>query len=112
TGASSTPAITAKMQGDAQFASLNDAGDGENVSGSSDTATSQAAVGDNWTTGRYVFATTANIVDNWDDDDFIWSGNSTNTAMSISTYDWFNGFLVPGLSNTDVGTTETLTLTN
>lgn len=113
TGASSTPSITTSMLGDAQFASLNDGAAGLDQSGSVDTPVELASIGDNYTTtGRYVFATTAANVDAWDDDDFIWSGNSTNTAQSVSSYDWFNGFLVPGLSNTDVGTTEVLTLTN
>lgn len=106
TGASSTPSITTSMLGDAQLASLNNGQYTQDIT----------AQGDNYSgttvAGRYIFATTAANVDAWDDDDFIWSGNSTNTASSISTYDWFNGYLVPGLSNTDVGTTETLTLTN
>ena len=108
TGASSTPSIVVKMQGDATFAGLNDStslGDADTQGGD------QTTKGDSFTNGRYVFATTAANVDAWDDDDFIWAGNSTSTASSINTYDWFNGFLVPGLSNTDSGVSETLTLT-
>lgn len=106
TGASSTPAIQVKLQGDATFASINDSTDidGETCGGDI------SCGADDWNTGRYIFATTATNVDAWDDDDFIWSGNSTNTTQSISDYDWFNGYLVPGLSNSDNGDTETLTL--
>lgn len=109
-GASSTPAIQVAQLGDAQFASLNNA---QSTYSEGDGVLNDLTIGgDNFTTGRYIFATTAANVDAWDDDDFIWSGNSTNTSMSISTYDWFNGFLVPGLSNSDGGVSETLTLTN
>jgi hypothetical protein len=108
TGASSTPSIVVKMQGDAQFASLNNSAklDGRGGACGSDLT----CAGDDWDTGRYIFATTAANVNAWDDNDFIWSGNSTNTTQSITSYDWFNGYLVPGLSNSDVGDTETLTL--
>lgn len=103
--ASSTASIEVRMLGDATFAGLNDSADSmEAESDPLDYTTD----GDNWNTGRYVFATTAANVDSWDDDDFIWSGNSTNTAQSINDYDWFNGFVVPGLSNTDTGTAESL----
>ncbi len=85
----------AKLLGDATFTSINNAAL-MNFSGKDLTAE-----GDSYSTGRYIFATTAVNVDAWDDDDFIWSGNSTNTAMSIHTYDWFNGFLVPGLPTTN-----------
>ncbi len=104
TGSSTTsPQISTKMMGDATFASLN------NVAYADlGTTNDLTSIGDNSSTGRYIFATTASNVDAWDDDDFIWSGNSTNTTMSINTYDWFNGYLVPGLANSDVGTTETL----
>ena len=96
---------TAKMLGDAAFASLND---GANVDGNGGACGGDiTCAGDNWTTGRYVFATTAANVDAWPEDDFIWSGNSTNTTMSIVSYDWFNGYLVPGLSTTYT-TSETL----
>lgn len=103
-GASSTPSISTKILGDSAFASLNasvknaDGGDNEDLT----------STGDNWNTGRYIFATTAANVDAWEDDDFIWSGNSTNTSQSIVDYDWFNGFLVPGLSNADQGTASVL----
>lgn len=114
TGGTSTPSITTRMMGDAQFASLNNAagGSGDTVNnGSADGADSDlTTLGDNWNTGRYIFATTATNVNSWDDNDFIWSGNSTNTSQSVSDYDWFDGYLVPGLSNTDIGDPETLTL--
>lgn len=97
--ATTTASISTKMFGDAQFAALNNDAGGNG--GNGDDA-------DNWTTGRYVFATTAANVDAWDDDDFIWSGNSTNTSQSINDYDWFNGYLVPGLNNTDTGVAESL----
>ncbi len=106
TGASSTPSITTAMLGDAQFASLNNGQYTQDITAQGDNYEGTTAA------GRYIFATTAANIDAWDDDDFIWSGNSTNTAPSVNTYDWFNGYLVPGLSNTDVGITETLTLTN
>ena len=101
--ATSTASIQVRMSGDATFAGLNN---GETL------GRDQAAEGDDWSSGRYVFATTASNVDAWDDDDFIWSGNSTNTAQSINAYDWFNGYLVPGMSNTDTGTAETLNKTS
>ncbi|MDO8467162.1 MAG: peptidoglycan-binding domain-containing protein [bacterium] len=108
TGGTNTPSITVRMDGDATFASLNDSTDfGADATGEDKDFTNGH---DNWSTGRYVFATTASIVDAWDNDDFIWSGNSTNTSQGISSYDWFNGFLVPGLSNSDNGATEVLTL--
>ncbi len=106
TGASSTPSIAVKMNGDATLAGLNDIAS-DDVDGDPLDYTSQ---GDNWNTGRYVFATTASNVDAWDDDQFIWSGNSTNTTQDVADYDWMNGFMIPGLSNSDVGDTETLTL--
>ncbi len=111
TGASSTPSITTNLKGDATFASLNnsDGGLSDATSGNQDGEDADlTSTGDNWNTGRYIFATIAANVDAWDDDDFIWSGNSTNTSQSIVDYDWFNGFLVPGLSNADQGTTQTL----
>jgi hypothetical protein len=106
TGSASTSALNAvvRLEGDATFASLNNA-----AGSSAGTSNDLTAVGDNWTTGRYIFATTASLVDAWDDDDFIWSGNSTNTTQSINDYDWFNGFLVPGLPT---GGTLTETLKN
>lgn len=104
--ATGTASITVRMNGDATYAGLNNStkvdGNGGSCGGD------LTCDGDNWTTGRYVFATTASQTDAWDDDDFIWSGNSTNTTQSIDDYDWFNGFLVPGLSNTDTGTAESL----
>ena len=119
TGASSTPSIVVKMQGDSQYLGLTGPQDGVDLPGSTDTQAEQGVQGDDFTTGRYVFATTAAVVDvaedaenDLKDNDFIWSDNATNTSMSINTYDWFNGYLVPGLSNTDVGVSETLTLTN
>jgi len=107
TGASSTPSIALKMNGDATLAGLNNSKEDGEVDGDPLDYTTN---GDNWNTGRYVFATAASQVDAWDDDQFIWSGNSTNTTQDVADYDWFNGFMVPGLSNTDVGDTETLTL--
>ena len=107
-GASSTPSITLRMNGDSTFASQNDS---EEVDAADGNPSVNYGVGsDNWNTGRYLFATTAATVDAWDDDGFIWSGNSTNTTQDIVDYDWFNGFLVPGLSNSDIGDSETLTL--
>ncbi|MEK7500953.1 MAG: hypothetical protein AAB642_02395, partial [Patescibacteria group bacterium] len=113
TGASSTPSISTKLQGDASFASIVNAvgsfGDASAIPDGVDTDLTSG--GDDWTNGFYIFATTAANVDLWDDNDFIWSGNSTNTAaVDVNTYDWFNGFLVSGLSNTDVGQTEIVTL--
>lgn len=107
TGASSSPSISLKMNGDATLAGLNDSAD--SMEAGSDPL-DYTTDGDSWNTGRYVFATTSANVDAWDDDQFIWSGNSTNTTQSVNDYDWFNGFLVPGLSNSDVGDSETLTL--
>ena len=103
TGASSTPNIAVKMQGDASFS----AGPLTNADIVNNKALDD---GDNWNTGRYVFATTAANADSWDEDDFIWSGHSTNSTQSIVDYDWFSGYLVPGLSNSDTGSTETLSL--
>lgn len=99
--------ITVRLMGDATFASINNApsNGGAEADGADDDLTS---IGDTYNTGRYIFATTAVNVDAWDDDDFIWSGNSTNTSQSINSYDWFNGFLVPGVNNTDTGTAESL----
>jgi hypothetical protein len=95
------------MDGDATFASLNNAAALGDLVGEDNDLTS---LGDNWATGRYIFATTASATDAWDNDDFIWSGNSTNTSQSIVDYDWFNGFLVPGLSNSDTGSSEVVGL--
>jgi len=107
TGASSTPTIAVKMNGDATLAGLNNSVEEGLVDGDLLDYTTN---GDNWNTGRYVFATAASQVDAWDDDQFIWSGNSTNTTQDVADYDWFNGYQVPGLSNTDIGESETLTL--
>jgi hypothetical protein len=52
--------------------------------------------------GLYAFATTAANVDtdtSSTGDDFIWSGNSTTTS-GVASYDWMNGFQVPGLPST------------
>lgn len=101
--ATTTASISVRMQGDATFS----AGIANNDPAGS-AADDITADGDNWSTGRYLFATAAGAVHEWDDNQFIWSGNSTNTSQSAADYDWFNGFLVPGLSNTDTGTAETL----
>ena len=106
------------MQGDSQYLRQYAVGDGLEVAGSVDDPIN-GLVGDNFTNGQYGFATTASIVDEAEDadndakdNDFIWSDNATNTSMAIETYDWFNGYLIPGLSNTDQGVAETLTLSN
>lgn len=101
--ATTTASISVRMQGDATFS----AGYADNSAAGS-AQDDITADGDNWSTGRYLFATAAGAVHEWDDNQFIWSGNSTNTSQSVADYDWFNGFLVPGLSNTDTGTAETL----
>ncbi len=100
--ATTTTSISVKMQGDGTF--------------SAGTHTEATNIGafhinnqDDWTTKGYSFATTVWAIDSWVDNDFIWSGNSTSTGQSIESYDWFDGFLVPGLSNTDTGVAETLT---
>ncbi len=80
---------------------------------------------DTFTTGNYSFATTAAFVASstiWGDgttggiitsnggelrNDFIWSGNSTTTS-GVATYDWLNGYLVPGLPGTNMSS-QTLT---
>lgn len=51
--------------------------------------------------GNYAFATTAINVDSGNEphDDFIWSDNATTTS-GVATYDWFNGFVLPGLPPT------------
>jgi hypothetical protein len=96
TGSGTTTAgisVTTKMLGDATFASLNNAINGVDTGGTTNDLT---VLGDNWVTGAYIFATSAANVDAWDDDDFIWSGNS-KAVSAITTHDWFNGFLVPGM---------------
>lgn len=105
TGGTSTPSISTKMDGDATFSSLNNSTGslGDRTTGVSEGGLDLTSGGDDWSSGRYIFATTAANVDAGDDDDFIWSGNATNTSQSIVDYDWFNGFLVPGLSNGDTG---------
>ncbi len=108
TGASSSPNVTTKMDGDATFdaGQLGSAGNGNGVGASYD----PTAQGDDFVNGRYIFATTAANADGWDDNDFIWSGNPTSTTQSIVDFTWYNGFLVPGLSNSDAGLQETITL--
>lgn len=66
---------------------------------------------DNWVgtnAGTYGFATTAAQVDGifGNDDDFIWSGNST-TTVGVAHYDWTNGYRLPGLPGTNM-TSEVL----
>ncbi len=105
TNATTTHSITVKMQGDASFAV------GGHVTGrvaDENGGKENTADSDDWSTGRYIFATTAGLTDLYSDNDFIWSGNSTNSSQNVVDYDWFNGFLVPGLSNTDTGVAETL----
>jgi len=104
--ATSTAGIEVRMMGDASYVGCtNDGATAPNVSCD---GAEENLNGDDWSNGRYAFATTAAHADLWGDNDFIWSGNSTNTTQSIVSYDWFSGFLVPGLSNTDTGTAESL----
>ena len=58
-------------------------------------------------TGSAAFTADADDVDTSDEDDFIWSSNSTNTTQSIDSAAWQNGFLLPGLP-TDSMAQETL----
>lgn len=99
--ASTTASISVRLLGDATFSAGLYAS--ENVLGD-DALDNQ----NDWNSGDYSFATTAWAIDSWGDNDFIWSGNSTSTGQSTESYDWFNGFLVPGMSNTDTGVAENL----
>ena len=108
----SSPSVTTKLLGDGQWLKVRYTPNDLSTTGDSDDGTTNEDVtiaGDNWTTGRYVFATTASLADTGDDDNFIWSAQSTNTAQSTVDYDWLNGFLIPGLP-TGGTTAETLTL--
>jgi hypothetical protein len=61
--------------------------------------------------GEGVTGTKGNVDDTHAGVDFLWSGNSTTThsgAADDSGPDWYNGFLVPGLSTTGAGA-ETFT---
>ncbi len=101
--ATTTSSITVKMNGDATFSAgtISD-------NGTTGATAKNVSNADDWTSRNYGFATTAWATDSWQDNEFIWSGDSTTTGQSIYAYDWFNGFLVPGLSNTDTGAAETL----
>ncbi|TSC83081.1 MAG: DNA topoisomerase IV subunit A [Parcubacteria group bacterium Gr01-1014_19] len=108
----SSPQVSTKLLGDGQWLKVRYTPNDLSTTGDSDDGTTNEDVtiaGDNWTTGRYVFATTAALADTGDDDNFIWSAHSTNTSQSNVDYDWLNGFLIPGLP-TGGTTAETLTL--
>ncbi|MEK7641156.1 MAG: peptidoglycan-binding domain-containing protein [Patescibacteria group bacterium] len=107
-----SPQVSTKLLGDGQWLKVRYTPNDLSTTGDSDDGTTDEDVtsaGNNWTTGRYVFATTATRVDTGDDDNFIWSPNSTNTSQSNADYDWLNGFLIPGLP-TGGTSAQTLTL--
>ena len=107
-----SPQVTTKLLGDGEWMTVSYTANDLSTTGDSDDGTTDEDVtsaGNNWLTGKYVFATTAPFVDSGDHDDFIWTSHATNTAQSTVDYDWYNGFLVPGLP-TDGTTSETLTL--
>lgn len=123
TGASSTPNISTKLFGDEAWqatfctqaaneliVSMCDYGgetaDAQDTEGTESAARDSAAFAG---TGSSVDGDGATAAGGDASNDFIWSDNATNTTMSISTYDWFNGFLVPGLPTVSTGS-ETLSL--
>lgn len=103
TGASSTPNISTKLFGDPAWVG---------VPCTTDVNATSADMIVNPCDGKASFSAIAADVDalgtSGDEEDFIWSDNATNTTQSISSWSWFNGFLIPGLP-TDATSAEVLT---
>lgn len=104
-GASSTPNISTKLFGDATWVGIFCEGDLAAAATSLDMIVTPCD-------SNSSFSAIASLVDTLDgssdEEDFIWSDNATNTTQSISSWSWFNGFLVPGLP-TDSTSAEVLT---
>jgi hypothetical protein len=100
----------ANMSATSSSVSVNLLGDAAYTAGTNNQNDDSA---DNFTgssAGNYAFATTAANVDtdtSGTGEDFIWSDNATTTS-GVATYDWFNGFQVPGLPSNNM-TSEVLT---
>jgi hypothetical protein len=95
-GATTTYTANVRLEGDAAYT----AGACTSCDTPGDTYTGAPLAA---TTGgmNYTFATTAANVDaDATHDDFIWAGNATTTS-GIATYDFMNGFQIPGLPPTN-----------
>ncbi len=112
TGASSTPTIATKLLGDAAWTGVVcNADNAKLLVGNCDYAVGGDTTGEAYFTTRpdMIHATGSISADDGNvNDDFIWTDNATNTSQSVNSYNWMNGFLIPGLSNS--GTAENLTL--
>jgi len=112
TGASSTPTIATKLIGDAAWLSREcNADNAKLLVGNCDYSVGTVDSGESFFSTRpdFIHATGSISADDGNvNDDFIWTDNATNTSQSVNSYNWMNGFLIPGLSNS--GTAENLTL--
>lgn len=111
TGASSSPSIATKLNGDAAWIAV---GCGETISASRNTNdysdyTVVPCEGSDHTGSPAFTAVAADVDTGQHDRDFIWSDNATNTSQSINTASWMNGFLIPGLP-TSATASEVVTL--
>ncbi len=110
TGASSTPSISTKLLGDDAWQSSICRTDADSTTNSGNSVVSACDYTANTTTantnGAAAFTSTASVLDadaGAAEDDFIWSDNATNTSQSIASWDWLNGFLVPGVPTVSTG---------
>ncbi len=101
TGASSTPSISTKLNGDPEWQGVECRADADSTGGHAGNSTVSACDYANTDTnsGAATFTGTAALVDadSGLEEDFIWSDNATNTSQAIGAWDWLNGYLIPGL---------------
>jgi len=100
TGASSTPSIATKLNGDPEWQGIPCKESADQASGTSGgvVAACDYRFADT-NSGATTFTATAALLDgdNGLEEDFIWSDNATNTSQAIASWDWMNGYLIPGL---------------
>lgn len=99
TGASSTPSISTKLLGDAEWEGVECRVDADSTTRAGNSVVAACDYRNTDTEVAATFTGTAALVDadSGLEEDFIWSDNATNTSQAIAAWDWMNGYLIPGL---------------